>query len=164
VIIISPTFPLQPIWGQISPDGVTVHLAFTTQIIEDLMKAQTDNRDSKVLLLLDDLGEDVHHSKDAKPIFHKLIANSRHLNISLVWLCQRLTQAPTFVRSNTDSFISFASLSTREREALYNEVSMTDKKAFAAMFADCTRDQYSTFAATFKAGKLSYFKDLEHPI
>ena len=122
VVIISPTFPLQPIWGQISPAGVNVHLAFTTEIIEDLMKQQTENRDRKVLLLLDDLGEDVHHSKEAKPVFHKLVANSRHLNISLVWLCQRNTQAPTFVRSNTDCYISFASLSARERSTLQRSV------------------------------------------
>ena len=148
----------------LSPIGISVHTTFNTSIVDTLMASQTENREKRVLLLLDDLGEDVHHSKEAKPIFHKLVANSRHLNISLLWLCQRITQAPTFVRSNTDCFISFASLSTREREALYNEVSMTDKRTFADMFSRATQDQYSTFCAVFKGGKLNYYKDLDEPI
>jgi hypothetical protein len=155
---------LQPIWGQISPDGVSVYLAFSAEIIENLMAKQTEHRESRVLLLLDDLGEDVLRCKVATPVFHKLIANSRHLNISVVWLCQKITQTPTYVRANTDCFISFASLATRERESLYNEVSLTDKKSFAAMFASATQEQYSTFTATFKNGKLSYWQNLEHSI
>ena len=122
---------------------------------------QTQNRKPRVLLILDDLGEDVLRCKSATPVFHKLIANSRHLNISIVWLCQKITQSPTYARANSDVFISFASLSTRERDALFNEVSMTDKKSFAAMFADATMDQYSTFAATFKDGQLRFYKKLE---
>jgi hypothetical protein len=155
---------LQPVWGQISPDGVSVYLAFNVEIIETLMQQQTVNRVQRVLLLLDDLGEDVCRSKDATAVFHKMIANSRHLNISIVWLAQKITQVPTYARANADCFISFASLATRERDALFNEVSMTDKKTFAAMFADATRDQYSTIAATFKDGQLRFYKNLEEEI
>jgi serine kinase of HPr protein (carbohydrate metabolism regulator) len=164
VIIISPTFMLQPIWGQLSPKGITVHLEFQAETIIELMAAQTETRDRRVLLLLDDLGEDVCRSKDATAVFHKMIANSRHLSISIVWLAQKITQIPTYARANADSFISFASLATRERDALFNEVSMVDKRTFADMFVEATTDQYSTFAATFKAGQLHYFKDLETPI
>ena len=117
-----------------------------------------------MLLILDDLGEDVLRCKTATPVFHKLIANSRHLNISIVWLAQKITQVPTYARANADCFISFASLATRERDALFNEVSMTDKKTFASMFADATMDQYGTFAATFKDGQLKFYKNLETEI
>jgi hypothetical protein len=163
IIIISPTFLLQPIWTSISSTGITVHLGFTEQIISDLMIKQEKNQ-QRVLLILDDLGEDVHHCKEAKATFHKLIANSRHLHISIVWLCQKLTQSPTFFRANTDVFVSFASLSTRETECLYNEISICDKKRFHQMFRDCTESQYSFFAATFQNGKLEYFKNLKHKI
>lgn len=124
------------------------------------MTDQTADKSNTVLLILDDCGNDIVQEKTAKDIFHKMIANSRHLNISIVWLCQKITQAPTYARANTDCFISFASLATRERDALYNEVSMTDKKSFQAMFSDATGDQYSTFAATFKNGSLHYYKNL----
>ena len=67
-------------------------------------------------------------------------------------------------RANADMFISFASLATRERDALFNEVSMTDKRSFAAMFANATMDQYSTFGATFKDGQLKFYKNLETEI
>ena len=164
IIIVSPTFMLQPVWGQISPEGVSVYLEFRAEQIMELMATQTENRERRVLLLLDDLGEDVCRAKDATAVFHKLIANSRHLSISIVWLAQKITQVPTYARANADCFISFASLATRERDALFNEVSMTDKKTFAAMFADATRDQYSTFAATFKDGSLKFYKNLDDEI
>ena len=165
IIIVSPTFLLQSeLWSQISPEGVSVHLAFTPEIIIDLMRQQTEDKSRRILMILDDLGEDVLRSKEATPVFHKLIANSRHLNISLIWLCQKLTQSPTFCRANCDVFVSFASLSTRERDALYNEVSMVDKRSFSAMFTLATEEQYSTFSATFRDGKLTYWKNLEIPI
>ena len=164
VIIISPTFMLQPIWGQLSPTGISVHLEFKAETIIELMTAQTENRDRRVLLLLDDLGEDVCRSKDATAVFHRMIANSRHLSISIVWLAQKISQVPCYARTNADSFISFASLATRERDALFNEVSMVDRKTFAAMFVQATTDQYSTFAATFKQGQLCYYTNLEEEI
>jgi hypothetical protein len=79
-------------------------------------------------------------------------------------LAQKITQIPTYMRANADCYISFASLATREREALYNEISTTDKKDFARMFADTTQEQYSTFCATFSEGRLRYFKDLDEEI
>ena len=162
IIIISPTFMLQPIWKQISPSGVSVYLEFREEIIMDLMRQQTEDSTRKTLILLDDLGEDILHK--AKSVFHKLIANSRHLNISVIHLCQKLTQSPTYCRSNTDCFISFASLATREREALFAEVSLVDKKSFAKMFAGATNEPYSTFCATFKNGKLRFYQNLEHEL
>jgi hypothetical protein len=128
------------------------------------MENQTADNNKKVLLILDDCGNDVVQEKTAKDVYHKLIANSRHLNISIVWLCQKITQAPTYARANVDCFISFASLATREREALYNEVSLTDRKTFARMFSEACSDQYSTFSATFRDGKLRYFKNLQEEI
>ena len=84
--------------------------------------------------------------------------------ISIVWLCQKLTQCPCWARSQCDCFISFASLATRERDAMFNEVSMTDKKEFARMFREACSEQYSTFAATFKDGALHYYKNLDEEI
>ena len=164
IIIISPTFMLQPIWARISPDGINVYLEFNPQVLQNLMNEQTANRTKKILLILDDLGEDIVRSKEGAPIFHKLIANSRHLNISIICLHQKLTQAPTYLRANADVFITFASLSTRERDALYNEISVTDRKTFSRIFATATEEQYSTFAASFKDGKLRYYKNLESEI
>ena len=110
------------------------------------------------------MGEDIVRNKECKPIYHKLIANSRHLNISTIQLHQKISQCPTFVRANTDTFISYNSLSGREREALYNEVSTVDKKTFAKIFTETTHEQYSTFCATFKDGRLKLYKDLEEEI
>ena len=164
IIIISPTFLLQPCWGQLDPTGIDVYLDFRTDTICELMALQTENRTSKILLILDDLGEDIVRNKECKPIYHKLIANSRHLNISIIQLHQKISQCPTFVRANADTFISYNSLSGREREALYNEVSTVDKKTFAKIFKDATEVQYSTFCASFIDGQLKLYKDLEEEI
>jgi uncharacterized C2H2 Zn-finger protein len=162
--IISPTFPLQPVWGAISPEGVTVHLQFSVDVITELMEKQTADRSKSVLLILDDLGEDVHRCPGAKAVFHKLIANSRHLNISIVWLCQKLTQSPTYARTNCDNFITFSSLATRERDCLFHEVAMTDKRSFNKLMTDCTAEAYSTLSCTFRDGQLKYYKNLEETV
>jgi hypothetical protein len=164
IIIISPTFALQPCWGAISPEGVTVHLSFSIEVISQLMEQQTADRSRKVLLVLDDLGEDVHRCQGAKATFHKLIANSRHLNISIVWLCQKLTQCPTYGRTNCDLFIMFASLSTREREALYNEVAVHPRKEFNLMMSTATSAPYSTFSASFQDGSMKFYCNLTDEI
>ena len=164
VVVISPTFLLQQnVWSQIKPEGIRVYLQFRHDTIENLLTEQTQNR-NKLLLLIDDVGEDVLRDVATRPLMHKLIANSRHLRTSIVWLAQKLTQIPTYARANTDVFINFASLSTRERQALYDEVSICSLPAFTKMFNESTKEPYSTFCASFQNGKLEYYVNLEKKI
>jgi hypothetical protein len=48
----------------------------------------------------------------------------------MVVLLQKLTQAPTILRTNADTFAVFSATSTRETDALHAEIGVLDKKTF----------------------------------
>ena len=143
------------------PEGVTVHLEWSNGIIEQLMARQTADKSRSVLLILDDNGEDIRRDRDSQKTFNMLVSNSRHLSISIVFLAQRVTQIPTFMRAQTDCFMVFGSVSTRERESLYNEVSVLDKPDFKRMFSAATTGEHGFFVASFQRGTLKYYKSCE---
>ena len=97
-------------------------------------------------------------------MFNKLISNSRHLNCSIIALLQKLSQAPTILRSNADVFIVFSACSIRERDALHSEIGTVDKKVFEKMFNECTSEQYSAFVASIIDGKIGFYKNFENEI
>ena len=151
IITISPTFQAQfkNLWSRLSPRGITVHEAITDEFIEQLLK-QTSGSTKHTLLLLDDLGEDLR--KMSQTVLNKLVSNSRHYRLSILSLHQKLTQAPTILRANCDSFISFASCSYLEREALWREISTVNKKDFNRMFAAATQQPHSFMVSTIDEG------------
>ena len=157
VIIISPTFKLQDAWNSISPEGVVVYEEFSEETLSSIYEQQNSKIAS--LLILDDNGQDIRSINQA--VFNKFISNSRHLNCSIIALLQKVTQAPTILRTNTDCFVVFAATSTRERDVLWAEIGILDKQAFASMFNDATIDQYSCFVATMQKGKLCFYKNFE---
>ena len=113
-------------------------------------------------MILDDNGDDLR--KVSPSIFNKLISNSRHLNCSIIALLQKLSQAPTILRSNADVFVVFSACSIRERDALHSEIGTVDKKTFEKMFNECTSEQYSAFVASIIDGKIGFYKNFENEI
>jgi hypothetical protein len=167
IVIISETFCLQgKTWGQLSPDGITVHLKYNANILQNLLdECVNDTTGRQTLLLLDDVGESVLRDRDAMPIFHRMCTNGRHCRLSIVFLSQKMCgQVPTVVRSNTDCAIFFGANSYREQNAAFEEFSMMPRKEFNTMFQDATREQYSTLTCVMIEGKLRYFKNLDHEI
>ena len=159
IIIISPTFQAQfkGLWSKLSPKGIIVHESITDELVEQLMR-QTAGSTRDTLLVLDDLGEDLR--KMSQTVLNKLVSNSRHYRLSIVCLHQKLTQAPTIFRANTDSFISFASCSFLEREALWREISTVDRKTFNRIFAEATQQPHSFMVSTIsKGGALELYKN-----
>ena len=126
IVNVSPTFKLQPVWKQLSPEGITVYETFSDSVLAKIHKEQQSNVNT--LLILDDNGDDLR--KVSPSVFNKLISNSRHLNCSIIALLQKLTQAPTILRANTDCFIVFSACSERERLALFAEIGTMSKKEF----------------------------------
>jgi hypothetical protein len=160
IIIVSPTFKLQPVWKQLSPEGITVYESFSDSVLEKIYKEQQSNVNT--LLILHDNGDDLR--KVLPSIFNKLISNSRHLNCSIIALLQKLSQALTILRSNADVFIVFSACSVRERDALHSEIGTVDKKTFEKMFNECTSEQYSSFVASIIDGRIRFFKNFTHEI
>lgn len=157
IVIISPTYLLQAVWKSLDPAGIDVYLEYNCAVIAQLMSQQTNNPNSNLLVIFDDLSADIARDKLSKKILNKFICNSRHLRTSLIWLAQKLTQIPTWARTNADTFVSFSSLSTREKDSLYAEIGVIDRKDFDKMFTQATAQPYTYFVATFKDGHIRYF-------
>ena len=151
IIIISPTFQAQfnGLWSKLSPQGVTVYETISDNLVEQILK-NTAGATKDTLLVLDDLGEDMR--KISQTLLNKLVSNSRHYRLSIICLHQKLTKSPTIFRGNCDSFISFASCSYLEREALWREISTVDKKSFNRMFAEATQRPHSFMVSTISKG------------
>jgi hypothetical protein len=107
------------------------------------MAQVTSNKKSK-LLILDDLGLQV--TKTDPKLVNRLVSNSRHYNLSIVCLHQRLTQAPTIMRANADVVIAFSACSYPEIECLWKMVSTVPRREFATMFSEATQDLYGQFS------------------
>jgi hypothetical protein len=157
IIIVSPTFKLQAIWNTISTEGVTIHESFSTEVLDKIYSDKQSNPKKNTLLILDDNGEDLKRI-DQKNL-NKLISNSRHVLLSVVILLQKVSQAPTIVRSNADSFVCFAATSTRETDIIHAEIGILEKKDFQQIFRDATGDRYSFFVCSMVDGKLRFYKN-----
>ena len=158
IIIISPTFQAQfnNLWSKLSPRGIIVHESITDELVEQLLK-QIACATRDVLIVLDDLGEDLRRL--SQPLLNKLVSNSRHYRLSIICLHQKLTQAPTIFRANCDRFVSFASCSFLEREALWREISTVDRKTFNRIFAEATNQPHSFMVSVItKGGVLENYK------
>jgi len=163
IIFASPTFRSQfPIlWNRLDAKGITVFNAFSEQLLADIIHEQETN-DLKTLLVSDDNGEDLKHLPQSK--LNALVSNSRHLRLSCVFLCQKITQVPTIVRANTDCFIVFAACAQVELEALYREVSIVDKKRFLELFRESTQHEYAYLCISIQRGKIKFYKNCEEEI
>ena len=157
IIIISPTLKLQNAWQTISGEGIKVFENFTEDVLNSIYENSKPHINS--LLILDDNGEDLKRVNQS--VFNKLISNSRHLNCSIIALVQKLSQAPTILRTNTDVFAVFSACSTRETEILWAEIGVLEKKSFYQIFTDATKDQYSCFVCSMHKGKLHFYKDFK---
>lgn len=159
IIIVSGTFVSQfeKVWSQLSPEGITVHETFDESFVEKFMAEQSVSTKNS-LLILDDLGDDLR--KISPSVINKLVSNSRHYKLSIIALHQKLTQAPTIIRGNADSIISFSACSFLEREALWKEISTVPRKEFQVLFNKATQKKHGFLVSTIdKGGALRLYHD-----
>lgn len=163
IIFVSPTFRSQfeKLWSQLAPDGITVHEQLTEEFLTQLLQSQS-NSTQDTLLILDDCGDDI--KRISPSTINKLVSNSRHYKLSMISLHQKLTQAPTILRANADCVISFSASAFLEREALWREMAITDRKTFLAMFNTATEQKHSFLVCTLVDGRLRFFQGLEHEL
>jgi energy-coupling factor transporter ATP-binding protein EcfA2 len=157
IIFVSPTFEAQlSLWGTLDPAGISVFSSLTNEFLTNLLAQQMKTR-TKTLLILDDNGEDF--KKVAPSIVNKLVSNSRHINLSIIGLFQKLTQAPTILRGNADCIIAFAASSYLERDCLWREISVVDKKEFQRIFNTATENNDHGFLCSSigRDGSLKFY-------
>ena len=164
IFIISPTFEYQytsgGVWSKLSSEGITVYPQVSTELIEELMTKAIKSASEKkqILVIFDDNGSDLRNSKIcSESVVNKLISNSRHCNMSLVFLSQRLSQNLPIVRAQTDTYIFFGTSSYAEKDLLYRQVSVLPRKEFFQMIHKATEKPYSFLVCEMNGGVMQYF-------
>jgi energy-coupling factor transporter ATP-binding protein EcfA2 len=153
VWIVSPTAKLQPVFQELDPAGIKLYNSeLTPEVLALLVAEKRKNVALHVCIILDDCGR-----LKASQELAQLCFLSRHLNCSCVILTQKITSCPTEIRSQVDCFISFASTSHRERQALYHEVGRGTFREFSLEFEKATYRQYGTFVVSIQQGRPVYF-------
>lgn len=150
LVIISPTFLLDKNWCSISTDGIEVHTSYDDEIVGELIESQKKNgAEEAVCLILDDcVNEQVK-----KEQLEIIATNGRHLNITLIYLTQKITSVSTTVRANFDQILHFYSSSKRERLNLSMDVDIPDE-----IFLYCTKEPYTFLNCINRGGQIQVFK------
>ncbi len=161
IFIFSPTFRTQydSLWKRISSDGVVVHDNLTECALHHIYDLQIANPEKKTLLISDDCDEQWRKSIDQQ-LVNKIMTNSRHLNLSLVFLSQRLMMLPPAIRSQLDCLCVWAASSYSELETIHKEFSCLPKKEFLEIFMRVTSVPYHFLALVTQEGKIKMYDSL----
>jgi hypothetical protein len=163
IIIFSGTFrtQYQNLWSKLSSKGIVVHEELDELILMKVYEEQLGSPEH-VLILSDDM--DQQWSKMDQQVVNKIITNSRHCNLSLCFLVQKMSMVPTIIRSNADCVIAYATSCHREFEAIYNEFSHCSKKDFHKFFVEATSEPYSFLVCCVQSGKVEMYINFQNKI
>lgn len=162
ITIVSSTFKNQfnKTWSKLDPKGITVHEAMTDELMESFLRSEPSKNS---LFIFDDLGEDL--TRMTPQNLNKFFSNSRHLNISVVSLHQKIAkQVPTILRANADTIIAFGAVSFIEREALAKEISIIKHAEFNKIMNHATDEEFDFLVATLSHGKLHLYKNFKETL
>lgn len=162
VVFISPTFAAQyeKLWKCLDPEGIEVYNDVSNKLLETILQQQTENP-RETLLVLDDIA-DALKTQVHQLTLNRIIANSRHLNLSICILSQKITMLPTLLRSQADCFIVYAACSFIELDALHREMSILPRLEFLKLFREATSEPYSFLCCSVCAGgKIELHKNFQ---
>ena len=156
IIIFSGTFKTQyeKLWCKLSPKNITVYEELDETVLTKIYEEQLGSKEF-VLILSDDMDEQWKRLDSG--LMNKVITNSRHCNLSLCFLLQRMYMAPTIIRSNADCVVAYSTSCHREFEAIYNEFSHCSKKEFHKFFVEATKEPYSFLVCCVQGGKVEMY-------
>ena len=112
------------------------------QIFNKLKEYKIKNKDKdkvyNTLIIIDDLGLDIHNSKSLKNIFTK----GRHINISCIVLIQYIYMLPPVIRSNSDTIL-ISQQNQQSLAILCDEYTyFIDKQEFKKMYYDTVQNYH----------------------
>ena len=171
IILVSETAQLSGQWSRnIDTSDWQVHDHYSPKIIDDLMEKQTGTKPANrehILLILDDLGHSTRRGlkmSDVDPL-DTLASNGRHLCISIIFLCQQLSQTCTSIRANADAYICFAAHSLRDSLALRNETAgEIPWRAFHDKILETTKERHSFVLIRVTGGRVEHYANLGRKI
>jgi Poxvirus A32 protein len=154
VLFVSPTFRAQfdSLWKALDPEGIQVYEDVSNRLLETIVQEQTEDP-APTLLIFDDIADALKSQVDQSTL-NRLVANSRHLGLSIVVLSQKVTMLPTVLRSQVDCWICYSACSYIELEALHREMSVLPRKEFLATFREATKAPYSFLCVSIVNGKI----------
>jgi len=164
IIIFSGTFKTQydRLWSKLSAKGITVFEELDETVLMGIYEQQLGSREH-VLILSDDM--DQQFMKMDQQLLNKIVTNSRHCNLSLCFLVQKIgSMIPTVIRSNADCIIAYATSCHREFEALWAEYSHCPKKEFHKFFVEHTKEPYSFICCCVQQGRVEIYSGFNQKI
>ena len=156
IIIFSGTFKTQyeKLWSQLSPKGITVIEELDETVLMKIYEEQLGSKEF-VCIISDDM--DTQWAKIDSGLMNRVITNSRHCNLSLCFLVQKMTMVPTIIRSNADCVVAYATSCHREFQALHNEFSHCGSRQFHQFFVEATKEPYSFLVCCVQGGKVEMY-------
>ena len=156
IIIFSGTFKTQYeiLWCKLSSKGIVVFEELDETVLMKIYEEQLGSKEH-VLILSDDMDEQWRRLDTG--LINKIITNSRHCNLSLCFLVQKMSMVGTIIRSNADCVVAYATSCHREFEAIYNEFSHCSKKEFHKFFVEATKEPYSFLVCCVQNGKAEFY-------
>ena len=134
ITLISPTAKLQDMYQENAHLFDKYYSTVDETIIQEIIHERTKNPDKEAIVVFDDIGS-VPYFKREKTELQTLINNCRHHKIHVIFLLQRMTQATTTTRDNTDLVFCFKLWSVREidmfRETFFGLMSKEDFAKFS---------------------------------
>ena len=104
------------------------------------------NKESKILIVFDDMIANMIHNKKLKSIVTELFIRGRKLNISLVFITQSYFIVPNNVRLKASHFFIRKISNKRELQQIaINHSSVISTKDFINTYRKCTTEPYSFF-------------------
>lgn len=115
------------------------------------------------MIISDDMDESWRKSVDQQ-IVNRMISNSRHDDLSFLFLSQSIVQLPTICRRNCDCFILFGACSYQEIQEIYQEVSLLKRGDFWDTFSTVTEKPYAFLVITIQRGKIIMYDSFKEEI
>jgi len=107
---------------------------------EEFIEAVSDNKKPpNVLIIFEDVAYSGNLKNKQSGIISKLICNGRHVNISQIYVSQKLSLCSTILRTNANAAILF-STTKKELDCISEDFNyLKTKKAFFNMFYEATK-------------------------
>jgi adenylate kinase family enzyme len=112
LIIVSPTAPLQEIYQgikkRITKFYSDIDEKVTSELYDICQKNALKKKQKEIVIIIDDLGESNFMKRVTKQnMLNQLIVSARHMKVNLCFLFQRMKQATTSLRDNSDIIYLF---------------------------------------------------------
>ena len=124
------------------------------------------NRNTKILIVFDDMIADIEYNKNFKQIIKELFYRAHKINVSIVFITQSYFRALKDVRLNSTPYILTKVGNKKELKNIAEEKSGNlDYKEFLKIYNYCTKEPYSFMTIDARpTATIPFKKNFDEPI